>query len=375
MSVNTDAEKSTKPSDMKVSPSPQRSPSSSSTGKTAHRQSFTENFRNLPPSPRHRHPSLTQAAIQDLLNHPPSTSKHQNPKFVGREWRDITIGELISPGDVRWIEIECSVEEATLMLLQSPTGVVLVREETSATKPTFCFDYNDLNAYLLTVVGLSRPDSNQATLVHDIMTKAQGGAHIPLREIQTLCSREAIIKLNSDVNLSLAIEKLGSGIHRILVTEPTGDVIGIISQLRMVEFFWNEGINFPTIDQLYPVSLQDLGIGVQPIIISVHQIGGNKIASDVDCGFGTAIITSACTCRTNGIITDLYIPAATMAGALLSGKLIGVVSLTDILNTFAKSTGLHPSEPWEQRVRRRRSSSSSVRPSVESLQPNVETRR
>ena len=69
------------------------------------------------------------------------------------------------------------------------------------------------------------------------------------------------------------------------------------------------------------------------------------------------------------------VPAPTMAGALLSGKLIGVVSLTDILNIFAKSTGLHPSEPWEQRARRRRSSSSSVRPSVESLRSSVETRR
>lgn len=69
------------------------------------------------------------------------------------------------------------------------------------------------------------------------------------------------------------------------------------------------------------------------------------------------------------------VPAATTTGALLSGKLIGVISLTDILNIFAKSTGLHPSEPWEQRVRRRRSSSSSVRPSVESLQSNIEPRR
>lgn len=135
-----------------------------------------------------------------------------------------------------------------------------MRDETSTSNPTFCFDYNDLNAYLLTVVGLSRPDN------HDIMVKAQGGARITLREIQSLCFRETIVKLNSDVNLSQAIEKLGSGIHRILVTDTAGDVIGILSQLRMVEFFWNEGINFPTIDQLYPIAVQDLGIGVQPII-------------------------------------------------------------------------------------------------------------
>ena len=72
--------------------------------------------------------------------------------------------------------------------------------------------------------------------------------------------------MNSGVNLSQAIETLGSGIHRVLVTDSTGNVIGIISQLRMVEFFWNEGVNFPTIDRLNPVTLQDLGIGVRPVL-------------------------------------------------------------------------------------------------------------
>lgn len=287
MSINTEADKSAKLSEPKASPSPQRSPSSSSISKASHRQSFTENLRNPPASPRHRHPSLTHAAIQDLLIHPASTNRHQNSKFAGREWRDITVGELTSPDDVRWIDIESSVEEATLvssspsslhgtsyplltlhyqMLLQSPTGVVLVREGAHAAVPIFCFDYNDLNAYLLTVVGVSRPEGDQATLFHDIMTKAQGGAHIPLGEIQPLCSREAIVKMNSNVNLSQAIETLGSGIHRLLVTDSAGNVIGIISQLRMVEFFWNEAVNFPTIDRLNPVTLQDLGIGVRPVL-------------------------------------------------------------------------------------------------------------
>ncbi|EHK39871.1 hypothetical protein TRIATDRAFT_302425 [Trichoderma atroviride IMI 206040] len=476
MSINTDVERSTKPADVKSSsPSPQRSHSSSSTSRATHRQSFTESYRNLPPSPRYRHPSLTQAAIQDLVNHPPSTSRHQNPKFVGREWGDITIGELVSPDDVRWIDVECSVEEATMMLLHSPTSVVLVKDETSASNPTFCFDYNDLNAYLLTVVGLAGPDN------HDIMVKAQGGAHIALREIQSLCFRDTIVKLNSNVSLSQAIEKLGSGIHRLLVTDAAGDVIGILSQLRMVEFFWNEGINFPTIDRLYPAAVQELGIGGQPII-SVHadapltdalslmydeglssvaivdngqNVVGNISTKDVrhlTSSSSAHLLSGSCmnfisvilnergvekgqdvypvfyvspystlahtvaklvatrshrmwvvdsvpppsplptpatpTATSQSSVTSdiapgaipsaapvLSVPAAAMAGALLSGKLIGVVSLTDVLNAFAKSTGLHPSEPWEQRARRRRSSSSSVRHSVEAFRSNNEARR
>jgi CBS domain-containing protein len=61
------------------------------------------------------------------------------------------------------------------------------------------------------------------------------------------------------------------------------------------------------------------------------------------------------------------VPASALMGARMSGKLSGVVSLTDVLNTFAKSTGLNPSDPRVQRARRRKSSSSSMRPSIDSL--------
>jgi CBS domain-containing protein len=64
-----------------------------------------------------------------------------------------------------------------------------------------------------------------------------------------------------------------------------------------------------------------------------------------------------------------------LPGAALSGRLTGVVSMTDILNLFAKSSGLRPSDPSEQRARRRRSSSSSVRPSLDSARASVDFRR
>ena len=106
-------------------PVPQRTGSSSSVHKlghaSSHRQSFAENLRGLPSSPRsQRHPSLTQAAIQDLLNHPP-TAKQQNPRFAGRDWRDIAIGELVTGEDVKWVDMDTSVEDATKV--GSPTHV------------------------------------------------------------------------------------------------------------------------------------------------------------------------------------------------------------------------------------------------------------
>jgi CBS domain-containing protein len=50
----------------------------------------------------------------------------------------------------------------------------------------------------------------------------------------------------------------------------------------------------------------------------------------------------------------------------MSGRLTGVVSLTDILNLFARASGLNPHDPNETRRHRRRSSSASFRRSMDS---------
>lgn len=71
------------------------------------------------------------------------------------------------------------------------------------------------------------------------------------------------------------------------------------------------------------------------------------------------------------------VSAAQLPGQNTSGHLLGVVSLTDILNLFARASGMSPSDPEEVRQRRRRSSSSSVRPrmSMEGVRPSGETIR
>lgn len=152
------------------------------------------------------------------------------------------------------------------MLLKSPTSVVLVRENANSKTAVATFDYNDLNSYLLIVIGRAKPDGHQFTQFKEIQAKAQQGDKIPLRAIQSLLGSESIIRLSSNSNLAQSIEIFGSGIHRILVTDSTDEVIGIMSQLRVVDFFWNEGINFPSIERVYPAMLQNLNLGNQPAI-------------------------------------------------------------------------------------------------------------
>jgi CBS domain-containing protein len=151
-------------------------------------------------------------------------------------------------------------------LKNTPSNVVLIRENPSSQTALSTFDYNDLNAYLLVVVGLASPDEQHVALYDELVKKAQSQQPISLKEIQELCRKEELVVLPTDSTLDKAIEIFGSGIHRIVVTGHASEVVGILSQLRLVEFFWQEGVNFPAIERLYGVLLRDLGIGSHKII-------------------------------------------------------------------------------------------------------------
>ncbi|KAK4124136.1 hypothetical protein N657DRAFT_377601 [Parathielavia appendiculata] len=496
-----------------ASPPMERNNSQSSSASThkpshvaAHRQSFVENQRHPPPSPRnHRHPSLTQQALLELMNHPPS-NRLPNPRYAGRDWRDIAVGELTVSEDVRWADVDLSVQDATMLLLKhNPTNVVLIRETPTSKTAVSTFDYSDLNAYLLVVVGLAKPEEEQVDLYADISRKAQSQEHISLKEIQSLSRKEELVTFPAEATLDGAMEAFSSGIHRILVTNHAGEVVGVLTQLHLVEFFWHEAAHFPVIERLYGCLLRDLQIGSHQIIainldrpltdalLLMHNEGLTSVAV-VDQGLNVVgnistadvkhltnatslpLLKNSCMNFISVILSErgmehgrdsfpvfhvnpystlghtvgklvatrshrmwvvesaspspsapatpplqpsfpagpgpapthsgsggvgspppsstviIPLPANASApqsplpnqsfsttviptglpGAILSGRLTGVVSMTDILNLFAKSSGLRPSDPSEQRARRRRSSSCSVRPSLDSARASVD---
>lgn len=53
------------------------------------------------------------------MNHPP-TNRLPNPRFAGRDWRDIVLGELAFQDDVKWVDMDTSVEEATMVRIPVP---------------------------------------------------------------------------------------------------------------------------------------------------------------------------------------------------------------------------------------------------------------
>ncbi|GES60712.1 CBS domain protein [Aspergillus terreus] len=468
-----------------------------------HRQSFSETLRAAPGSPRaRRQPSLTQAAIQSLIDNPPAPN-HVDPAFVGRDWREISIGELVSPDDLKFVEIDTGIEEATNVLIESGAPVLLIRETPQHTSAVGTFDYNDLNAYLLLAAGLTQPDEETLASYEELARKAREGITIPLKDVKDLGRKEPMTTLPATASVMTAVETFGGGVHRVVVVnEHNGsEVVGIFSQLRLVKFLWENGRSFPVIDQLYPQALRDLRIGSREVIsingdkplcealqimnnegissiavVDNHfNVVGNISTTDVKLltrSSSLPLLRNTCThfisviLSTRGLVdgkdsfpvfhvhpgstlahtvakvvatkshrlwvTDPLspsssgpptpshssvhiplvtngtsssssqsqsqpplqpppspsppsanyssshlpqpylpvpgpssavtpsIPASALPGARLSGRLVGVVSLTDILNLHARASGLSPADPAESRSRRRRSSSSSV---------------
>lgn len=159
--------------------------------------------------------------------------------------------------------------------MESGAPVLLVRLDPTEKSAVATFDYRDLTQYLLFATGQLYPDEDHLAIFQNLAKKAQQGDKIPLKEAKSLGNKEPFVTLPHKANLTKAVETFGGGIHRIIILkEGTNDVLGILSQVRLVKFLWENGSSFPMIDQLYPQTLRELGIGSPQHLISIKYVAG-----------------------------------------------------------------------------------------------------
>lgn len=398
----------------------------------------------------------------------PPAPKVTDPRFEGREWRNIQIGELLNGEDVAWAQLDSDFETVTKALIdRSSPGVILLRDKETDKSPCDVYDYTDLNAYLLVILGLVKPEADQAELFHLLVSQSQERSPVLLRDVLALAKKPPLVTLPENASLSKAIEIFGGGCHRIVVCRNDGtEVVGLLSQLNLLQFMWLHGANFPIIHQLYSIPLRDLNIGTHSAIsINGDRPLGEALILMTSKGLtSVAVVDNALNVVGNISIEDSHlltrassiplikdscihfvsvalaergirdgkdsfpvfhvspnsslsstvqkllatgshrmwlvesaspspsapstpsgnfpilahhlgtspaspsfpsVSAAALPGANISGRLTGVVSLTDVLNLFAKQSGLNPLSPHDERSRRRRSSSISLRQGVE----------
>jgi CBS domain-containing protein len=134
------------------------------------------------------------------------------------------------------------------------------------------FDYSDLNAYLLLVVGLAQPNEDQVAIFRELAQKGREGKPIPMKDVKDLGRKEPLVLVTNTDPLTRAVEIFGSGIHRIVVVDESTKVIGVLTQLRLVEFFWENRSSFHQNESLFPKTLKDLDLASH----SVFAINGDK---------------------------------------------------------------------------------------------------
>jgi CBS domain-containing protein len=249
-----------------------RPPSTPSANRSS---SLAENFRHphhhhhnhaaAPGSPRaSRTPSvsLSQAAVNELLNNPPS-ARAGDPAFAGRDWRSIVLDEVIDRGQARFVGADTSVEDAIELLIRSGSpNVLLLREGPGSRVAVGTFDYSDLNAYLLLGIGLKQPDEHQVARVRELARKGREGKLIPVKDVKDLGPVEPLLCVSRKEPLPKVVEIFGSGMHRVVVVEEdSNEVVGVLTQLRLVEFFWENCRHFARIEPLFSKTIRELEVG------------------------------------------------------------------------------------------------------------------
>jgi CBS domain-containing protein len=148
-----------------------------------------------------------------------------------------------------------------LLIGSGSPNVVLLRESRNTRVAVGTFDYSDLNAYLLLGVGLKQPDEHQVPRIKELVQKGREGKRIPVKDVKDLGPKEPLLCISRKEPLPKAVEIFGSGIHRVVVVEEdSNQVVGVLTQLRLVEFFWENCRHFSRIDPLFAKTIRELEI-------------------------------------------------------------------------------------------------------------------
>jgi CBS domain len=154
------------------------------------------------------------------------------------------------------------------MLVDQELTYLLLRQSPSDTSVSRTFDYSDLAAFLLMVAGVTDP-SHSSTMFsasfQDIIRKTREGDHtIPVKLVGDIGVKDPFIALPASERLTRVVEIMASGLHRVAVTREgsSNDIIGVLSQRRVIKFFWENVRSFVDLESLY-----------QKTVLSIPQPG------------------------------------------------------------------------------------------------------
>ena len=143
------------------------------------------------------------------------------------------------------------------MLVDEKLTSLLLRQNPSDTSVSGTFDYADLTAFLLMVLGVtdpSHPSTVSNASFQDLVKKAREGDHnIPVKLVGDMGIKDPFITLPETETLARVVEIMASGVHRVAVTREniTRNVVGVLSQRKVVKYFWDNVRSFTDLEPFY----------------------------------------------------------------------------------------------------------------------------
>lgn len=215
---------------------------------------------STPPAIPHQASAMSSDLDSISLSRQESTSsldsQVSNSQIYSNKWQCIQLSQLVEQNKLIFIDGSISMEEAFNMLIKHNLTSLPV-EKFPGDINCLTFDYNDLNSYLLLVL-------NKITIAdNDITTQCQSGRPVQVNKIVSMTLKNPFHKLSELDNLFTVVKILGSGVHRVAITdESTTKIKGILSQRRLIKYLWENARQFPGLESLLNSSLKELGIGV-----------------------------------------------------------------------------------------------------------------
>lgn len=379
------------------------------------------------------------ASSAGVLSSPSSvTSSSSYTNASGKDWQEVQMSELVQRENLVYVDGEVTVEEAFDILDKNKFTSLPIKINPEDPSPSETFDYADLNAYLLMLMGFVEPtDENEE--VRKMLQNARAGSAVPVKFVARLGSKNELMTLKSTDTIGAAVSILGTGVHRIAVADANDPniLVGILSQRRIIRFIWENGRRFKSLEPFFQTKLSEVGItakkvmsinGDKHVIDALRMMyqegvssiavtdGSNNLLGNISIVDVRLVTKSSqkhllrATCKhflsiilnerglhdgqdsypvfhvtLNSTIgrtiaklvatkahrlwivqppqqkSDVGSPAVLTPIGATAGQLIGVVSLTDILNIMGRKIGRSDLDPQFARKQRRRSSSSSSR--------------
>lgn len=210
-----------------------------------------------------------------------------------QSWQHIQLSQLIEQNKLIFVPGSLSVEETFNTLIKHHLTSLPV-EASPGDMNCLTFDYNDLNSYLLLVLNKITINNKQVT------QDCQNGKPVAVGEIVKLTPKNPFYKLPETETLSTVMGILGTGVHRVAITNvEMTQIKGILSQRRLIKYIWDNARSFTQLEPLLNSSLQDLKIGVlntsskptsrqsrvisiqgeEPLIMALYKMHTERISS------------------------------------------------------------------------------------------------